>query len=127
MNKNTIIESIQSISGVESVSHLCISPESENIMVVELHLRLSPEEVILRNYNALVKSKEINDETTKYDFVDKIKYSASVLELSTYNKDKFSEGELLADLSLLLDSYALHYGIDLQLEKEAVMLKNEGL
>ena len=127
MNKNSIIESIQNISGVESISHLCTSPESDNLMVIEVHLRLSPEEVILRNYNALVSSKEINDEITKYDFVDKIKYSAAVFELSTYNQDKFNEGELLADLSLWLDSYALQYGIDLQLEKQAKMLKNEGL
>jgi len=125
--KSTIIESIQSISGVGNVSHLCISPESDDLMVVEINLRLSTEEVILRNYNALVSRSEINDETTRYDFIDKIKEAVSLLDVAVYNPDRFNEGEELSKIALWLDSYAIHYGIDLQTEKEAVMLKNEGL
>lgn len=123
--KSTIIESIQGIAGVGNVSHLCISPESDDLMVVEINLRLSPEEVILRNYNALVKIREIDDETTRDCFLNEIKMGTSELEAAIFIPDRFNEGEKLAKISLWLDSYALHYGIDLQAEKEAVMLKNK--
>lgn len=126
MNKNSIIESIQNIPVVDGVSHICISPESENLMVVEIHLRLTPEEVALRNYNSLVKSEKINDETTTFDFVNKITNEAvnlySLLQLNSTELD----ASKLAEISLLCDSMSIHYGIDLNKEKEAVMIKNEG-
>ena len=132
--KSILINQIHQLIGVEGVSYICVSPEEPDLMLVEIYFdpesvieRLTPEEVILRNYNAEIKHGYINDETTKYDFIDNIKESVSLLDVATMNPDKFNDGEILAKISLWLDSYALHYGIDLQAEKEAVMLKNEGL
>ena len=125
--KSTIIESIQGIAGVGNVSHLCISPESDDLMVVEINLRLSPEEVALRYYNSLVKSEKINDETTTFDFVNKItNESVNLYSLLQLNSTEFDASKL-AEISLLCDAMSIHYGIDLNKEKEAVMLKNEGL
>ena len=123
--KSTIIESIQGIAGVGNVSHLCISPESDDLMVVEINLRLSPEEVALRYYNSLVKSEKINDETTTFDFVNKItNESVNLYSLLQLNSTEFDASKL-AEISLLCDAMSIHYGIDLNKEKEAVMLKNE--
>lgn len=130
--KSILINQIHQLIGVEGVTHICVSTEEPDLMLVEIHIdpesvveRLTPEEVILRNYNAAIKSGEIDNETTRYDFVDKIKEAASLLDVAVYNPDKFNEGDELAKISLWLDSYALHYGIDLQAEKEAKMLYNE--
>ncbi len=129
-DKRSIIDSIQSIAGVESVSNVCISNESDNFMVVEINLRLTPEEVALRNYNAAVKRGQINDQTTFIDFRNKLR--EEVEELSdSWNSNKFIDfsggfdASELADISHVCDSIAIHYGIDLQAEKEAKMLYNE--
>lgn len=129
--KSIIINQIHQLLGVEGVSHICVSPEDTDLMLVEIHIdpesvveRLTPEEVALRNYNAEVMNGSVYD-FTKQDFIDKIKDKVSVLELAILNPDKFNEAEELAKISIWLDSYALHYGIDLQAEKEAVMIKNE--
>lgn len=123
--KSTIIESIQGIAGVGNVSHLCISPESDDLMVVEINLRLSPEEVALRYYNSLVKSEKINDETTTFDFVNKItNESVNLYSLLQLNSTEFDASKL-AEIILLCDAMSIHYGIDLQAEKETAMLKNE--
>ena len=125
MNKNSIIESIQNIAGVESVSNLCITTESEKSMCVAIHLMLTPEEVALRYYNSLVKSEKINDETTTFDFVNKItNESVNLYSLLQLNSTEFDASKL-AEISLLCDAMSIHYGIDLNKEKEAVMLKNE--
>lgn len=99
-------------------------------MVIEVHLRLTPEEVILRNYNAAVRRGQINDETTFIDFRNKLR--EEVEELSdSWNSNKFIncsggfDASELADISHVCDSIALHYGIDLQAEKERKMLINE--
>lgn len=130
--KTTLIKQIQQLSGVENVSHLLISPESDDFMVVEIYLdpelvvdRLTPEEVQLRNYNATIKRGLINDSTTKQDFIDKLKEEVAELELALLNEDHFNEYEELADISLVCDAYAYHYGIDLQSEKEKKMKINE--
>jgi hypothetical protein len=130
--KSILIKSIQQIAGVEGVSHLCISPESENFMVVEIHFdpetvveRLTPEEVALRNYNSAIRRKQINDKTNLMSFIDKIKEETWELLCSIDTKNNTFDASELADISHVCDSIALHYGIDLQAEKEAKMLYNE--
>lgn len=130
--KSILTNQIYQLLGVEGVSHICVSPEEPDLMLVEIHLdpesvveRLTPEEVILRNYNALVGNGKIDNETTKKDFIDYIKSALHILDMARMYPDKFNEGEELAKISLWLDSYALHYGIDIEAQKEAIMLKNE--
>jgi len=131
--KSILINQIQQISGVENVSHLLISPESNDFMVVEIYFdpesvvdRLTPEEVQRRNYNATYKRGLINKRTTFLDFTCKISEELDELENSTddYDHSIFDHSEL-ADISLVCDAMALHYGIDLQAEKEAKMRYNE--
>ena len=135
--KSILINQIQQLLGVEGVTHICISPESDNFMVVEIYFDpsvvkecLNTEEVVLRNYNAAVRRKQINDETTFIDFRNKLR--EEVKELSdSWNSNRYlnSPGQFdaseLADISHVCDSIALHYGINLQAEKEAKMLYNE--
>jgi len=137
-HKSTLIKSIQNIAGVDGVNLLAISPESPDFMVVEIYFdpetvidRLTPEEVALRNYNATVKRGLITDLTKVFDFCGKINEELNELTESvdyipkngTYEVT-FDEKEL-ADISLVCDAMAIHYGIDLQAEKEAKMRYNE--
>ena len=125
-----------------AVFHVYFDPES----VVD---RLTPEEVALRNYNATVKRGLINDKTTIMDFIKKIKeeqkelkrsYSIFKLKALTLKykilflfkrlfKSKKTElpfdSSELADISLVCDAMAIHYGIDLMAEKQAKMYINE--
>ena len=120
MNKKSIlIQSIQKIAGVEGVSLLAISPESPDFMVVEIYFdpetvvdRLTPEEVALRNYNAQI----ISNNTCVLEFTDQIQEGVKQL-LDSYMADTFDISKL-ADISLVCDAMAIHYGIDLQAEKE---------
>lgn len=137
-SKSILIKQIQQLSGVENVSHLLISPESDDFMVVEIYFspesivdRLTPEEVALRNYNATVKRGLINDKTKVFDFCGKIAEELNELQESIdyipengKYKVLFDESEL-ADISLVCDAMAIHYGIDLQAEKEKKMYVNE--
>jgi len=131
-HKSTLIKSIQNIAGIEGVSLLAISPESNDFMVVEIFFdpvsvcnRLTPEEVALRNYNATVKRDLINDKTNIFDFIKKIAEEAIELSDSTKVGTSIFDASELADISIVCDSIAIHYGIDLQAEKEAKMLFNE--
>lgn len=138
MNKKSIlINQIHQLSGVEGVSHLCIHPESNDFMVVEIYFdpetvveRLTPEEVALRNYNAAIRRGQINDETSFIDFRDKLReevgeLSDSWMSNKYLNRPGQFDASELADISHVCDSIALHYGIDLQAEKERKMLINE--
>lgn len=129
-SKSTLIKQIQQLAGVENVSHLLISPESNDFMVVEIYFdpesvvdRLTPEEVAIRNYNATVKRDLINDKTDFFDFTNKLDEEVNELKLS-HLCDTFDPSEL-ADISHVCDSMAQHYAIDLQKEKELKMLYNE--
>ena len=135
--KSILINQIHQLLGVEGVSHICVSPEEPDLMLVEIHIdpesvveKIAPEEVALRNYNAALRRGQINDQTTFIDFSNKL--SEEVEELSdSWNSNKFIDcnggfyASELADISHVCDSIAIHYGIDLQAEKEAKMLKNE--
>lgn len=135
--KTTLIKQIQQLAGVENVSHLLISPESDDFMVVEICFspesvvdRLTPEEVAIRNYEATIKRGKINDYTKFGEFTDKIKEEIEEL-IESYDPPtiaevgiKFDASEL-ADIVITCESLALHYGIDLQAEKEKKMFINE--
>jgi len=129
-HKSTLIKSIQNIAGIEGVNLLAISPESNDFMVVEIYFdpvsvcnRLTPEEVAHRNYAATEKRGLINVYTDFFDFTNKLDEEVNELKLS-YLAKTFDPSEL-ADISLVCDAMAIHYGIDLQAEKEAKMLFNE--
>lgn len=135
--KHLLIRQIQQLAGVENVSHLLISPESNDFMVVEIYFdpktvedRLTTEEVAIRNYNATVKRGLINERTTLNDFLDKLEEEVNEFHES-FDYPKLGEHGIfidtseLADISLVCDSIAQHYAIDLQKEKELKMLYNE--
>lgn len=137
--KTTLIKQIQQLAGVENVSHLLISPESNDFMVVEIYLdpesvvdRLTPEEIVLRNYEATEKRGLINNKTNFFDFTNKLDEEVNELKLSykllwpkPFEEHCRFDASELADISLVCDAMALHYGIDLQAEKEAKMRINE--
>jgi len=130
--KSTLIKSIQNIAGIEEVNLLAISPESNDFMVVEIYFdpetvtdRLTLEEVSLRNYNSAVRRGKINDKTNIFDFIGKIAEEAIELSDSTKVGTSIFDASELADISIVCDSIAIHYGIDLQAEKEKKMLFNE--
>lgn len=132
MNKR-LIRLIQSIPGVVTVEPWSIDEADENQITVTIvfepkEFRLTPEEVALRNYNATVRRGQINDKTTFYDFWDKIDEESNELFHSSSNLDNSDIGfdpVELADISIVCDCMSIHYGIDLQLEKEKKMLFNE--
>lgn len=126
-----ILEHIQNFSGVVSVEPMHVSPDNDNELFViitfdknEYEERLTPEEISLRNYNATVRRCLINDETKFYQFRDKIFEELQELDYE-YRTRNVIEPKELADISLVCDSIALHYGIDLQKEKQLKMLYNE--
>ena len=130
--KSILIKQIQQLQGIEGVELIMVEPCEDNYMLCHIYFdpesvvdRLTPEDVALRNYNATVKRGLINSETTKQDFIDKMKEEISELELALLNNDKFNENEELSDISHVCDAYALNYGIDLQKEKELKMYVNE--
>lgn len=129
--KSNLIKVIQDLAGVVSVEPFHIAPDEPDqlfciVTFDEKELRLSAEEVQLRNYNATVRRGLINDETQIKDFINKIDEELCELTDSWFNKDidKFDPSEL-ADIVIVCESMALHYGIDLQKEKESKMLFNE--
>ena len=93
--------------------------------------RLSYEQIAYRNYAATEKRGLINEKTTLFDFCGKINEELQELQDSidyipengTYTR-VFDASEL-ADISLVCDSMAIHYGIDLMAEKQAKMYINE--
>lgn len=129
--KSILIDQIQQLAGVENAINSVICPESKTFMVVEIDFdpesvvdRLTPEEVQRRNYNATVKRGLINDKTTFYNFRDKIFEELQELDYEYRTKNTIDASEL-ADIVITCESMALHYGIDLQAEKEKKMLINE--
>jgi len=131
-HKSTLIKSIQNIAGIEGVSLLAISPESDNFMVVEIYFdpvsvcnRLTPEEVQRRNYNANVRRGKITDQTTKLEFVEKAEEELHELKMAIINNDEENEKEERADVVHVMEAMAYHLAHDLQLSKELKMFKNE--
>jgi len=127
--KSNLIKVIQDLSGVVSVEPFHIAPDEPDqlfciVTFDEKELRLSAEEVALRNYNATVRRGKINDNTSVFDFCEKIGEELGELTVSCMYKTKFDPKEL-ADIVIVCESMALHYGIDLQKEKESKMLFNE--
>lgn len=131
MNKKLILKKqIEQLAGIEAVELVCVEPETPDHAVFHVYFdpelvvdRLTPEEVSLRNYQATEKRGLINEKTTLWDFIDKIEEEKNEL-FHTCNNGEFDASEL-ADISLVCDAMALHYGIDLQAEKEAKMKYNE--
>jgi len=135
--KSILIKQIQQLQGVEGVELIMVEPCEDNYMLCHIYFdpetvvdRLTPEEVALRNYNSTVKRGLINDDTDFMDF--RMKLSEEVSELrQSWNNHKFInmtgmfDHSELADISLVCDAIALHYGIDLQTEKEKKMKVNE--
>lgn len=123
-----LIKILQDIPGIISVSpeHCPELGANQIFCVIEFdpdQLRLSPDEVALRNYNSTLRRGLINDETTVYDFNRKLIEELDELIESSVNF-QFDPSEL-ADISLVCDAMAMHYAIDLPKEKEAKMLINE--
>ena len=128
--KSKLIKTIQDLSGIVSVEPFHTSPDEPDelccIITFEAeNLRLSPDEVAIRNYNAQLRRKTITDKTVKLDFIYKAIEELKELETAIINDDEENEKEELSDCSLIWDSYALNYGIDLQKEKELKMIYNE--
>jgi len=131
MSKKSILKKqFEQLYGVESIEIIPVHPNRRNYMLCHVYFdpesvvdRLSPEEVALRNYEATNKRGLINDDTTIYDFITKIDEECSELYESIENNT--IDPSELADISIVCDSMAIHYGIDLQAEKEAKMYKNE--
>jgi len=126
--KSKLIKTIQDLPGIVSVEPFHTSPDEPDelccIITFEAeNLRLSPDEVALRNYNATVRRGLINDKTTLWDFTDKIEEENNEL-FHTCDNGSFDPKEL-ADIVIVCESMAIHYGIDLQKEKELKMLINE--
>lgn len=86
--------------------------------------RLSYEQIAYRNYAATERRGLINENTTKQDFIDKLKEEVDELEYESQTR-KLIDSEELADISIVCDSMAIHYGIDLMAEKQAKMYINE--
>jgi len=128
MSKSQLIKVIQDLAGVVSVEPFHISPDEPDqlfciVTFDEKELRLSQEEVQQRNYAATEKRGLINDKTDFIDFITKI--NEEMFELKdSYNETEFDPSEL-ADIVIVCESMALHYGIDLQKEKELKMIYNE--
>lgn len=61
-----------------------------------------------RNYEATKRRGLIDDQTTKYDFYDKL-----VEEVIEYGESDLKDEEELADIALVCFAMAEHYGIDL--------------
>ena len=130
--KAILKKQIEQLPGIESVELVCVDPETSDHMTIHVYFdpelivdRLTPEEVAQRNYKATERRGLINELTIKHDFIDKLKEEVDELELAFLNRDKSSENEELADISHVCDAYAQHYCIDLQAEKERIMLINE--
>lgn len=130
--KSILLNQIKQLSGVENVSHLLISPESDDFMVVEIHLdtetvvdKLTPEEVQRRNYNANVRRGKITDKTTKLDFAYKALEEINELIESINNGDEENEKTERADIVHVIEAMSYHDGFDLQAEKERKMKINE--
>lgn len=126
-----ILEHIQNFSGVVSVEPMHVSPDNENELFViitfdknEYEERLTPDEIALRNYNATVRRGLINGNISMYDFIEKLREETDELEHEVKTMRKI-DNEELADISSVCDSIALHYGIDLQKEKQLKMIYNE--
>jgi len=130
--KSILLKQIQQIQGIEGCEIVIVEPYLDDYMLCHVYFdpktvvdRLTPDEVALRNYNATVKRNLINDKTTIEDFVCKLhEESEELWESSNSGKCTIDPSEL-ADISIVCDSMAIHYGIDLQAEKEAKMYKNE--
>ena len=76
-----------------------------------------------RNYNATVRRGQIIGSTTAREFIKKL--YEEVLELDESDDGfNFDEKEL-ADVSLVCDAMAIHFGIDLNKIKYEKMLYNE--
>ena len=139
MNKKSIlVKQIQQISGIESVELIMIEPCTPDHMLIHVYLdpesvvdRLSTEEVALRNYQATEKRGQINENTSFWDFTNKLDEEINELKLSSgylidgINETKTFDPKELADISLVCDAMAIYYGIDLQAEKESKMKYNE--
>ena len=131
-SKSILIKQIQQLAGVENVSHLLISPESDDFMVIEIYFdpesvvdRLTPEEVQRRNYLANVRRGKITDHTTKLEFVEKCEEELHELKMAIISKDEENEKEERADVVHVMEAMAFHNAHDLQLSKELKMYKNE--
>jgi len=127
--KSQLIKVIQDLAGVVSVEPFHISPDEPYrlfciVTFDEKELRLSQEEVQQRNYAATERRGLIHDHTSVFDFCEKIGEELGELTVSCQYKTKFDPKEL-ADIVIVCESMALHYGIDLQKEKELKMFVNE--
>lgn len=130
--KKIIANAIRNIVGVESVELIAVSPETPEHIFCHIYIdtksvveRLTPEEVQRRNYNATVKRGLITSETQIPDFIRKINEEERELIESWNTKESTFDASELADIVITCESMALHYGIDLQAEKEAKMKINE--
>ena len=85
--------------------------------------KLSYEQIAYRNYAATERRGLINERTTIYDFNRKLLEEMDEL-IESSNNFQFDASEL-ADISIVCDSIAIHYGIDLMAEKQAKMYINE--
>ena len=130
--KSKLIQQIQQIKGVTSIMpyHVEHEEKGELFCIVyfepeQLSDQLSYEEIQLRNYSATERRGLINDKTDFIDFVMKIQEERKEL-IESFNPNTLSfDPSELADISIVCDSMALHYGIDLQAEKQKKMLINE--
>lgn len=131
MNKKSIlINQIQQLYGVEGIELIVVEPSEDNYMLCHIYFdpelveeRLTVDEVASRNYAATEKRGLINSKTTIYDFNKKLVEEITELIDSSVNFE-FDHSEL-ADISLVCDAMAIHYGIDLPKEKELKMKINE--
>lgn len=128
--KSQLIKVIKDLAGITSVEPFHISPDEPDqlfciVTFYEKELRLSQEEVQLRNYAATEKRGLITDKTTIEDFVCKLREEVEELWYSSNSGKCSIDPSELADIVIVCESMALHYGIDLQKEKELKMYINE--
>lgn len=72
--------------------------------------------IIETNYESTVKRGLINRETSKYEFISKIKEEVMELEIADMNRDWKNFNEELADIILVCLNFAKHYNIDIEKE-----------
>ncbi len=89
-------------------------PDNGFIMqMLELSASDGISEIARRNYAATVRRGLITPETTKDEFIDKMREETDELGIAVLNSDKMNEREELADIALVCFATAQHYGIDL--------------
>lgn len=80
--------------------------------------------IIEQNYSSIIKRGLITNDTTMYDFIDKIFEEAYELQ-DFADKNQSVDPEEIADIILVCLNMARHYNIDIEKELVKKIIKNQ--